>query len=246
MVDTVLVGYSGDDRLCSMPLALAVLNQCSLFSGLPPDLARFCSEHMRLVSLRRREAVADNGAGEGLGFTGLGLVLSGAVQAVDVTGDGREAALVTCLPFECFGLAELLAPQGLPLTWIASASSTAVGLMDRGPALQAFSKAELLTRAAALLAQRVCDAQSLQKVLTVHPVSARVCAWLQWQQDGEGGGVTVPTHAELAWQLNTTRESVTRVFQKLLTDGVVEREGDRWRIAMPGVLADWARAKGKE
>jgi CRP-like cAMP-binding protein len=118
--------------------------------------------------------------------------------------------------------------------------------MDRDSALQAFNKPELLGRAAALLAQRVCDAQSLQKVLAVHPVNARVCAWLEWQQDAHGGRVTVPTHAELAWQLNTTRESVTRVFQKLSADGVLERDGDRWRIAMPEVLAEWAFGRTRE
>jgi CRP-like cAMP-binding protein len=229
-----------------MPLAVAVLTQCALFSGLTPELTRFCAEHMQLVTLRRREAIADGARGGGSAFTGLGVVLGGAVQAVDLTGDGREAALVTTLPFECFGLAELLAPRGQALTWMASATSTAVGLMDREAALQAFSKPELLMRAAALLAQRVCDAHSLQKVLAVHPVSARVCAWLEWQREGERGGVTVPTHAELAWQLNTTRESVTRVFQKLIADGVLERDGDRWRIAMPDLLADWACGRSRE
>jgi hypothetical protein len=108
-----------------MPLAMAVLTQCSLFSGLTPELTRYCAERMRLVSLRRREAVDDGG------FNGLGVVLNGAVQAVDITGDGREAALVHALPFECFGLAELLAPRGQPLTWMASVASTAVGLMDQ-------------------------------------------------------------------------------------------------------------------
>ena len=229
-----------------MPLALAVLTQCSMFSGLTPELTRFCAEHMQLVTLRRREVIT-NGAGAGeSNFTGLGVVLSGAVQAVDLTGDGREAALVTALPYECFGLAELLAPRGQAMTWMASAASTVVGLMDREAALQAFSKTELLLRAAALLAQRVCDAHSLQKVMTVHPVSARVCAWLEWQQDGAPGGLAVPTHAELAWQLNTTRESVTRVFQKLAADGVLKRDGDRWKIAMPKVLADWARGRGRD
>ena len=176
------------DRLRAMPLALAVLTQCSLFSGLTPELTRYCAEHMRLVSLRRRETVSDGGTGGADRFTGLGVVLSGAVQAVDLTGDGREAALVTALPFECFGLAELLAPRGQPLTWMASATSTAVGVMERDAALQAFAKPELVVRAAGLLAQRVCDAQALQKVLTVHPINARVCAWLEWQQDANGGG----------------------------------------------------------
>ena len=78
-------------------------------------------------------------------------------------------------------------------------------------------------------------------MLTVHPVSARVCAWLLWKHDGTTGMVEVPTHAELAWQLNTTRESVTRVMQKLVQDGLIERRDEHWRISSEAALAEWAR-----
>jgi CRP-like cAMP-binding protein len=116
-----------------------------------------------------------------------------------------------------------------------------VGLLERQAALEALATAELAVRAAASLAQRVCDTQSLQKVLTVHPVSARVCAWLLWRRERATGLVGLPTHAELAWQLNTTRESVTRVLQRLLQDGVIERLEEQWRVASETGLADWAR-----
>lgn len=221
-----------------MPVALAVLTQCPLFAGLSSELARFCAEQARLVSLRRREALVD---AQGRPFDGLGLVLGGGVQAVDLTGDGREVALVSALPFESFGLAELLAQRAVPLNWVAAAPSTTVGLLERQAALEALARPELAIRAAANLAQRVCDTQSLQKVLTVHPVSARVCAWLVWRRDPATRLVELPTHAELAWQLNTTRESVTRVLQKLLQDGVIERLDEQWRVASEPGLAEWAR-----
>lgn len=221
-----------------MPVALAVLSQCPLFAGLPPEATRACAESAKLVSLRRREALLGI---DGAPFDGLGIVLAGAVQAVDLTGDGREVALVTVLPFEAFGLAELLAPRAKALNWLAAQASTTVGLIGRETAREAFGRAELALRAAASLAQRVCDTQSLQKVLTVHPVSARVCAWLLWKHDGRTGLVDVPTHAELAWQLNTTRESVTRVMQKLVQDGLIERQDEQWRVTAEAALADWAR-----
>lgn len=220
-----------------MPVALAVLTQCPLFAGLSAELSRFCADQTRLVSLRRREALANV---DGSPFDGLGIVLAGSVQALDLTGDGREVALATALPFEAFGLAELLAARMTPKNWLATASSTTVGLIPREAAREAFTRPELAWRAASDLAQRVCDTQSLQKVLTVHPVSARVCAWLLWQWDEATGLVDVPTHAELAWQLNTTRESVTRVLQKLVQDGVVERQQERWRVLWPEGLKDWA------
>ena len=226
-----------------MPVALAVLTQCPLFAGLPVDLTRFCAEQARLASLRRREALVNGDSG---GFSGLGVVLAGSVQAVDLTGDGREVALVTALPYEAFGLAELLAERAQPLNWLSVSSSTMVALIERDAAREALKHPELALRVASALAQRVCDAQHLQKVLTVHPVSARVCAWLLMQHDAQTGQVEVPTHAELAWLLNTTRESVTRVMQRLLNDGLIERQEAGWRVTSASAVNEWARARGRE
>jgi CRP/FNR family cyclic AMP-dependent transcriptional regulator len=226
-----------------MPIALAVLSPCRLFEGLSPELVKPWADRMRLVSLRRREAVTTV---SGEPFDGLGVVLSGAVQSIDSTGDGREVALATAVALEPFGLAELLASRARVGHWMASAPSTAVGLLARRDALELFAEPALALRAASRLAQQVCDVQSLQKVLTVHPVSARVCAWLRWQGEGTQGVVQVPTHAELAWQLNTTRESVTRVFQKLFSDGVIARAESGWRIADWAALTEGSQPRSRE
>lgn len=222
-----------------MPVSLAVLTQCPLFAGLAPEQVRPLAERMSLVTLRRRESLQDGPPS----FDGLGVVLSGQLQALDQTADGREVALVTVNPNEVFGLAEMLAQGSTPMAWVAATTGTTVGLLAREHALAGLERGELGLRAATVLAQRVCDTLSLQKVLTVHPVAARVCAWLVWQARDPEGTLQVPTHAELAWQLNTTRESVTRVMQKLLSDGVVVRESERWRIVQAEVLQDLARGR---
>ena len=55
----------------------------------------------------------------------------------------------------------------------------------------------------------------------------------------------VPAHAELAWRLNTTRETVTRVLQRLLTDGILRRDGDLWLIERRDLLSDLARGEDR-
>lgn len=222
-----------------MPVSPAVLTLCPLFSELAPELLRPIAEQMQMLPLRRREALNGGQAA----FDGLGVVLSGQVQAVDETADGREVALITAGANDVFGLPELLARSASPLVWMASAPGTTVALLRREVALGALQKGELSFRAATLLAQRVCDTLSLQKVLTVHPVAARVCAWLMWQAKPPEWMLQIPTHAELAWQLNTTRESVTRVLQKLLADGVLGRSDAGWTIAQPDVLQELARGR---
>ena len=170
-----------------MPVAVAALAQCTLFSGVSSQLVQQVADSMRLLSLRRREVLADAAAC----LPGLGVVLSGALQAVDETADGREVALETVGVNQAFGVAELIAARALPVTWMAATTGTTVGLLPREQAMALLHEPEVALRAAQSLAQRVCDTRSLQKVLTVHPVSARVCAWLSWQRSPEQNGVQV-------------------------------------------------------
>jgi predicted transcriptional regulator len=47
----------------------------------------------------------------------------------------------------------------------------------------------------------------------------------------------------LGWRLNTTRETVTRVLQRLQQDGVVLREGELWRVRQAAALKRLAQAE---
>ena len=85
-------------------LALA---PCGFFTNAPPAAVQFAASHMHLVHLKRREVLGDGKQP----FNGLGVVLQGNLQAVDLTLDGREAALLTATLHETFGHANLLAAQ---------------------------------------------------------------------------------------------------------------------------------------
>jgi CRP-like cAMP-binding protein len=191
---------------------------------------------MQLVYLKRREVMGDGMQP----FKGLGVVLQGGLQALDLTLDGREAALMTVPLYETFGHANLLAARPVALNWVASSASTTVAVMPSESAQELMQFPEVALGAARRLAQEVCELLDSQKIQSVHPVSARVCAWLQ-QQARQGLELRLPTHAELAWRLNTTRETVTRVLQRLLTDGVLLRDGEVWLVARPELLRDLAR-----
>lgn len=223
-----------------MPVALAAIDNCTIFINIPGEIVQQAAGWMDLQNLRRREVL-----GSDMGFKGLGVVLSGTLQAVDYTADGKEVALLTAGANEAFGLAELLATRAMPLTWMAGAASTTVALMPEAQARMLLRNPDVALKAANVLAQQVCDAHGWQKVRSVHPVGARVAAWIRWQM-GTDGNLKVPTHAELAWQLNTTRESITRVFQKLLAEGVLARNGEAWRVSDSAPLADWLSGRPKD
>ncbi|MBK9197556.1 MAG: winged helix-turn-helix domain-containing protein [Betaproteobacteria bacterium] len=52
-----------------------------------------------------------------------------------------------------------------------------------------------------------------------------------------------PTHQELAIMINTSRETVTRSFQLLFVNKIVERDGHALRVLRPELLKDIAEGR---
>jgi DNA-binding transcriptional regulator YhcF (GntR family) len=50
----------------------------------------------------------------------------------------------------------------------------------------------------------------------------------------------MPTHQELAIMINASRETVTRVFQQLLLNAVVQRDGNDLVILKPELIREVA------
>jgi CRP/FNR family cyclic AMP-dependent transcriptional regulator len=222
-----------------MAVSDIALRNCSLFQQVPPAFVVLAAQQMTILELKKREILLVNGSP----FRGLGVVLHGRMQAMDYTVDGREVALTTVEQSEAFGQANLLASRPVDLTWVAVNGCT-VAVMPQQAALDLFKNTDMSWRVAADLAQQVCEFLSWQKILSVHPISARVCAWLCWASAGKAD-VLVPRHAELAWRLSTTRESITRTLQKLQTEKVLRRNGDDWMIENQPVLEKMALGENR-
>lgn len=221
-----------------MPVIDLALRACKLFRHAPEDVLAEASREMDIVNLKRREVLMRGGRA----FNGLGVVLQGRLQAMDRTIDGREVALLTVEERETFGQAGLLASRPLTLTWVAAVPSS-VAVMRQEAAKRMLEHAQMSLMAARDLADQVSDYLGWQKLLAVTPITARVCAWAMWSAKGQAA-LDIPKHAELAWRLNTTRESITRTFQRLLADGLLAREGEAWLIANAAALAQMAMGDG--
>lgn len=215
------------------------LTPCAFFQTASAPALQFAAAHMHLQHMRRRE-VLSQGAKP---FDGLGVVLQGNLQAVDLTLDGKEVGLMSAGLHEPFGHYVLLADQPMDLTWVATSAAT-VAIMERDKALQLLTFPEMMAMLARLNGQQVCNLLSWQKIQAIHPVSARVCAWML-HHGRQRTTLQLPTHAEMAWRLNTTRESVTRVLQKLLTEGVLRRDGDDWHVLNLKTLEEMARGEDR-
>jgi CRP-like cAMP-binding protein len=75
-----------------------------------------------------------------------------------------------------------------------------------------------------------------QRTLLSMPTPAqRVCAQLVQLSHANTNSqapnvANAPTHQEIAIMINTTRETVTRVFQKLQAQGIIKRDGSSLHI----------------
>ena len=89
---------------------------------------------------------------------------------------------------------------------------------------------EIATQIAKTLAGRVRALIKQRTLLTLTTPMQRLAAQLidLASQEGETLQVNfIPTHQEIAMMINASRETVTRAFRKLQTQGVVARDGNR-------------------
>jgi len=207
-----------------------LLKQFDLFKSLPDDIIRPLSQYAQLVEVPRRKVVMEKNQHA----HSLGLLLDGRLQGVDITLDGREAGLYFVEPSDFFG--ELAVVDQLPthefvvsLTpsrFVTVPAKIIVQLINEIPQVAAIINARLARRLRETLVQRT--------LLTMPSPLQRVCAQLIQltikTPSGEQVITLAPTHQEIAIMINVTRETVTRVFQKLQTNGVIVRNGNALQI----------------
>jgi CRP-like cAMP-binding protein len=177
------------------------------------------------------------GAGEHLFF-----LLSGRVQAMDITEDGREIGLSFLFAGDYFG--ELSVIDGLPrsATVVACESSLyallpsthALDLMHNNPLVAA----QILKK----LALNIRRASNFRTILGIPNAFQRVYALLDfWAQKSHGGLVVIeklPTQQAISIMVNTSRETVSRALQVLIQNGVVEKDLRRLIVRKPEALRE--------
>ncbi|MDP3875754.1 MAG: Crp/Fnr family transcriptional regulator [Methylobacter sp.] len=207
-----------------------LLKQFDLFKPLPAEVIRQLSQYAQLVEVPRRKVVMEKNQ---LAHS-LGLLLDGRLQGVDITLDGREAGLYFVEPNDFFG--ELAVVDQLPThemvislvpsRFITVPAKIILQLVNEVPQVAALINARL--------AKRLREALTQRTLLTMPSPLQRVCAQLIRltikTPAGEQLIVLAPTHQEIAIMINVTRETVTRVFQKLQTHGVIVRNGNNLEI----------------
>ena len=163
----------------------------------------------------------------------LMFLLEGRLQAIDFTLDGREVGLHFIEEGQYFGEISVLDGLPSPEVVIANKKSQVVMVPAREVRGLIFANPPAIEAITSGLTERIRSQASLRQILGIISPLQRICALLQnLSKDGKAQEViaNAPTHQEIAIMVNLTRETVTRAFQVLQSQGVLARDGDNLKV----------------
>lgn len=212
------------------------LQKIPLLAGVSPETLSMIGTALQLRTVERGTQVLQKGSsGDHLLF-----VLSGRLQAVDITEDGREIGLNLLVSGDYFG--ELSIVDGLPRSAsVVALENSLIALLPRTQALALIYHTPLIVeRLLKRMASSVRKAADYRTILGIPNASQRVFALLQQFAKIAPGGLVVidklPTQQEMAIMVNTSRETVSRAIHILMSRGVVEKDLRRLIVRQPEAL----------
>jgi CRP-like cAMP-binding protein len=187
------------------------------------EMGRVKSE-LRIKQFARRDIVLQKGGGG----DALLFLLTGQLQVIDVTEDGRAIGLRMLAPGDFFGEIAVITGSTRSASVVAL-TPVLVAFLPRATALHLFSHspsvANLMLRH---LAEKVQRDSEFRALLSIHNTSRRVYNFLELFKQKTPDNLEVvenlPTHQDIAIMINTSRETVTRAILTLVQQGIVEKD----------------------
>lgn len=227
-----------------MAVSVELLKSFSLLSSLPEDALLYLAEHAYLKQYARREVVLSAGLKDEL----VCFVFEGRLQGVDFTVDGREVGLYFVEKNDFCGETGLF-DEVHRTDYVIAITKSQVVMVPYAAIKQVMDSASSFILAIAQrMAQRIRYLTLQRSLMAIPNVQQRVCAQLyslvqsthiNKPTEGVIELIQPPTHQEMAIMLNVSRETVTRVFQALISNELVQRNGTASLTIMNlAVLAD--------
>jgi CRP-like cAMP-binding protein len=223
-----------------MAISQQVLSTIPLFEGVEPRILEEIAGIMQLRLFARRETVIAKGANS----DSLAFLLEGSLQIVDFGEDGSEVGLHLVKPGDYFGELSLIDNQPRSATVVAVVPST-VGLLPRKAARQLFFGYPLIAeRVMIRLAAVVRQLSHQRTLLSISNAQQRVylqlLAMARSGTDPVNASNTVienlPTQQQMAFNINTSRETVSRAIHALQKRGILKKEGRVIIVLQPDLL----------
>jgi CRP/FNR family transcriptional regulator, cyclic AMP receptor protein len=222
----------------SRPAITIHLNNIPLLMGVDEATLRQVASVLQVRTAERGGHILHKGdTGDHLLF-----LLSGRLQAVDITEGGREIGLSFLEPGDYFG--ELSIIDGMPRSAsVIACEPSMYALLSRPHALELIhNNPQVAERVLKRFAASIRRASNFRTILGIPNAFQRVYALLDYlSQKGQGGLVVIerlPTQQEISIMVNTSRETVSRAIHTLIERGVLEKDLRRLIVRQPDVLRE--------
>ncbi len=220
------------------------LEESALFRGIPEDRLEICCNMLkgRIRICRGQETVQRPGDP----LQGIGLVLSGEVEAAREHLQGRRTMVAVLRPGDLFG--EAVALGMLESAPVAITARTSCRIWFFSPAalfdpsrehleLRTILQRNLLT----ILASKTLMLGERLEILGQKTIKGKLAAYLLPRAPGQPGTWFGIPHSRtgLAELLSTDRSALSRALSELKRDGILVVDGNRFCLTDPDKLAAW-------
>jgi CRP/FNR family transcriptional regulator, cyclic AMP receptor protein len=215
------------------------LRKIPLLAELSDEEITRVKQDMRIRQYNKRDVVLQKGGhGDGLMF-----LLSGQLQVIDVTEDGRAIGLRMLAPGDFFGEIALINNSTRSASVVAM-TEVLVAFLPAAAAMHLFSHspsvANLMLKH---LADKIQRDSEFRALLSINNTAKRIYTYLVLLQQKKPGPPdapavveNLPTHQDIANMVNTSRETVTRALLTLTQQGIVQKDSHRLIIIKPDAL----------
>lgn len=220
-----------------------ILARIPLLSSLQPEELQRLADHMWVRRYgKNKQVVAKGGTSEALMF-----LLSGCLQVVDFTEDGKEIGLNLFLPGAFFG--ELAVIDGLPRSAsIVAIENSAVSFLPKQEAQALiYGNPAIAEEMLKHFARSIRSLTAMRGLLAIPNTQQRLiallCSLKRPLPDGQEAIPNLPTQRQIAIMINTSRETVSRALASLERQAVVEKHPHRLIIRLPQILEQMAKSE---
>lgn len=202
-----------------------ILNGIPFFSGLSEDDLLELESHIKRKRIAKNEVVLF----EEETTKYMYIVYAGKVRVVKINMDGREQIITIHKKKEYFGEMALLDGKTSPATVIAMENSE-VGLLSRDDFERFIENNDTMRRnIITALCSQLREAWMMIRIMSFDNAEKRIMAVLSRMQelygvvDNRGGIINIKlTHQQIASYASVTRETVTRVLNRLEKEEIIE------------------------
>ncbi|SLM32235.1 cAMP-bindin transcriptional regulator (Crp/Fnr family protein) [Desulfamplus magnetovallimortis] len=224
-----------------MDSILETIASTPLFDGLEKEHIAVLAGIARLQNFAKAEMIFAEGD-PGRGFY---IVRSGKVKIFKLSFGGKEQILHIYGPGKPFGEVPVFAGKNFPASAIAVTNATVIFLPRKEFIEVIATNSSLSLNMLAVLSMRLRQFTVMVENLSLKDVPARLASYLMVleREQKYPASLKLPVSKnQLAGLLGTTPESVSRIFNRLSTDGVINIDRNVITIVDPDALADVAES----